>query len=112
MCTYLPVTIKQLNLDQNPDIPEMMYGDLFIIENSGMKQLSLRMNNIGDVGAKSISTTIKKNKTLKWLDLSMNHIGKEGVLALTHVTFNGLICIGTEIEWNFTSAISSQQSCR
>jgi hypothetical protein len=82
-----------------------MYGNLLVIEGSGMKQLSLRMNNIGDAGAKSISATIKRNKTLRWLDLSMNHIGKEGILELTHVRYVCLIRIGVETEWYFTSSI-------
>ncbi|KAJ3313002.1 hypothetical protein HDV04_002484 [Boothiomyces sp. JEL0838] len=76
------VNLRQLLLDQNPLIPEISYG-LFLGEDSCLRTLILRGNNITDLGAKLISNALKTNRNLVGLDLFENRIQKGGAEALS-----------------------------
>ncbi|KAJ3140902.1 hypothetical protein HK100_008441 [Physocladia obscura] len=77
LVAVLSSNIRLIALDENPDIPETLYGYL-LSEDSLIKHLSLRMNRITDVGAKMIASTLKINRTMQSLNLFMNCIGKDG----------------------------------
>ncbi|KAJ3011961.1 Leucine-rich repeat-containing protein 71 [Thoreauomyces humboldtii] len=82
MVPTLPLTfIRVLSLDQNPLVPGSSFAEL-MGEDSPVRHLSLRSNNLGDVGAKAIAEQLAVNKTLIGLNLWDNRIGKEGSEAL------------------------------
>ncbi|KAJ3275924.1 Leucine-rich repeat-containing protein 71 [Terramyces sp. JEL0728] len=74
--------IRQLLLDQNPFIPEISYA-LFLGEESCLRTITLRGNNITDLGVKLISNALKANRNLVGLDLFENKIQKGGAEALS-----------------------------
>ena len=50
-----------------------------------MEFTNLRINKIGDGGAKSLAEALKKNTTLEYLNLWHNEIGAEGAKAIAEV---------------------------
>jgi len=82
--------IKNVTLDQNPLIAsDELYSQL-ISNNSPIKFLSLRSNNITNKGAIALGESLKSNKNLSLLNLWNNKIGKEGAEAIADVSFRGL----------------------
>ncbi|KAJ3216732.1 Leucine-rich repeat-containing protein 71 [Dinochytrium kinnereticum] len=77
LTTILSTNIRNLSIDQNPSIPDHLFAYL-ISEESSLKTLSLRMNKIGDIGAKAIAGALKTNRVLMNLNLWGNAIGREG----------------------------------
>ncbi|KAI8820107.1 uncharacterized protein EV422DRAFT_578899 [Fimicolochytrium jonesii] len=77
----LLTTLRSLTLDQNPLIPDVHFADL-ISEDSQIRYLSLRSNNIGDPGAKAMAEMLKGNRALVSLNLWDNRVGAEGAEAL------------------------------
>lgn len=77
--------IKSLTLDQNPLYSsDELYSQL-ISNDSPLKFLSLRSNNITNKGAIAIGESLKSNKNLSLLNLWNNKIGKEGAEAIADV---------------------------
>ena len=79
--------IRELYIDQNPGISEMFFAGL-IGEDSNIRTLSIRSNNIGDSGAKAISGALKVNHSLAVLNLWDNHIGRDGAEDLADVSYH------------------------
>ncbi|KAJ3208640.1 Leucine-rich repeat-containing protein 71 [Entophlyctis luteolus] len=77
----LTSNLRSLNIDQNPKIPECLYG-LLLAEDSLLKALSLRTNGITDVGARALASTLRINRALTSIDLWGNLIGKDGACDL------------------------------
>jgi Ran GTPase-activating protein (RanGAP) involved in mRNA processing and transport len=84
LSTLLSSNIRDLTLDQNPLIPENLLGYL-LTDDTLLKHLSLRMNGIGDVGAKALATSLKTNRTLLSLNLWYNKIDVDGAVDLAEV---------------------------
>ncbi|KAI8904368.1 hypothetical protein EDD86DRAFT_213233 [Gorgonomyces haynaldii] len=74
--------IRHLTLDQNPLIPEVLYCNLILSEDSAIKNLVLRGNKITDIGCRLLGQALKSNRTLTNLNLFDNKIGFEGAEAL------------------------------
>jgi hypothetical protein len=74
-------TIRHLLLDRNPMISELNYPSL-IAEDSSLRILSLRGNNITDPGAKALAYALKQNRSLLSLNLFDNRIQKTGAEAI------------------------------
>ncbi|KAJ3293813.1 Leucine-rich repeat-containing protein 71 [Borealophlyctis nickersoniae] len=81
LTTVLTASIRVLTLDQNPSIPDTLFAYL-ITEESSLKSLSLRANNITDAGAKALAAALKTNRVLTSLSLWDNRVGKEGAEAV------------------------------
>ncbi|KAJ1553807.1 Leucine-rich repeat-containing protein 71 [Nowakowskiella sp. JEL0078] len=77
LVSVLNGNIRHLTVDQNPMIPENLLAYL-ISEDSCVKFLNVRSNQIGIVGAKSFAIALKSNRTLQSLSLWDNNIDKEG----------------------------------
>ncbi|TPX71415.1 hypothetical protein SpCBS45565_g01052 [Spizellomyces sp. 'palustris'] len=77
LTTVLSANIRVLSLDRNPLIPEHLWPYL-ITEESSVRSLSLRSNNIGDAGLKGLAEQLKSNRVLVSLSLWNNKITKEG----------------------------------
>lgn len=75
-------------MDNNPlpNDSENIYGSL-ISEESSIRLLSLRGNDIGDSGAATIAEGLKTNHSLVSLNLWGNKIGTNGVKALADVYY-------------------------
>lgn len=76
--------IRELFIDQNPDITETIFAG-FIGDDSNIKTLSARSNNIGDAGAKAIAAALKVNHSLTILNLWDNRIRRDGAEAIADV---------------------------
>ena len=76
-------------IDQNPGISDILFAG-FIGEDSNIKTLSVRSNDIGDGGAKAIATALKLNRSLSILNLWDNRIGRDGAEALADVNLREL----------------------
>jgi hypothetical protein len=83
--------IRELFIDQNPGITENLFAG-FIGEDSNVKTLSARSNNIGDVGAKAIAAALKVNRSLTILNLWDNNIRRDGAEAIADVSFTEILC--------------------
>ncbi|XP_051901842.1 leucine-rich repeat-containing protein 71 [Pristis pectinata] len=74
-------TLRSVVLDGNPIAQQPYY--LLMTEGSQLQHLTLRNNQIDDVGAKligeALSTTKKCNRTLLTLSLNFNHITDKGI---------------------------------
>nr|KAJ3422336.1 Leucine-rich repeat-containing protein 71 [Polyrhizophydium stewartii] len=79
--TASSLNIRTLFIDQNPQIPELLYANL-LGEESVIKTLSLRGNNLTDAGVKLIAAALKTNRMLTNLNLWDNCITREGAEAL------------------------------
>ncbi|KAL2916521.1 hypothetical protein HK105_203954 [Polyrhizophydium stewartii] len=88
--TASSLNIRTLFIDQNPQIPELLYANL-LGEESVIKTLSLRGNNLTDAGVKLIAAALKTNRMLTNLNLWDNCITREGAEALAEVLCNYLL---------------------
>jgi Ran GTPase-activating protein (RanGAP) involved in mRNA processing and transport len=77
--------IRELFIDQNPGVSEILFAG-FISEDSNVKTLSARSNNIGDAGAKAIAAALKINRSLTILNLWDNRIRRDGAEAIADVS--------------------------
>lgn len=102
--------IRQIAIDQNPLIPESLYSTL-IGEESCIRTLSLRANNITDVGAKLIANALKTNHVLVALDLFENKIQRFGaesfgeVINVTHLRLSN-----TTLHYRYQSELTQSLS--
>ncbi|KAJ3328328.1 Leucine-rich repeat-containing protein 71 [Blyttiomyces sp. JEL0837] len=87
LSTILSSNVKSLSVDQNPGIPQHLFAYL-VTDDSSLKHLSLRMNNITDAGAKALAGALKTNRGLISLNLWDNRIGKEGAADFAEVLSN------------------------
>jgi Ran GTPase-activating protein (RanGAP) involved in mRNA processing and transport len=77
--------IRTLSIDQNPFISDLLFANL-ITEESNLKSLSLRGNQLGDAGVKALANSLKVNRYLLHLSLWDNKIQKEGCEALSEAS--------------------------
>ncbi|KAJ3171946.1 hypothetical protein HK101_011199 [Irineochytrium annulatum] len=87
LSTVLSSNVRNLAIDQNPLIPDHLFSYL-ITDDSLIKSLSLRMNRIGDAGAKAIAGSLKSNRVLTSLNLWDNMVGKDGAIDIAEVLSN------------------------
>jgi Ran GTPase-activating protein (RanGAP) involved in mRNA processing and transport len=97
MNIVLAGSIQQVSIGRNPNISESLFSQL-LQEESNLRILSLRGNDIGDTGAKLIGSALKVNRNLVSLDLFDNKIKKQGAEAigesLKHNNYLQSLCIG------------------
>ena len=74
-------SLRIVSIDRNPLVPEAAHASL-LAEWSCIRLLSLRGNNIGNIGAKAIALALKSNRILVSLDLFGNKIQKYGAAGL------------------------------
>lgn len=92
--------IKNVTLDQNPLIAsDELYSQL-ISNNSPIKFLSLRSNNITNKGAIALGESLKSNKNLSLLNLWNNKIGKEGAEAIADALKINQTLVGLSLSRN------------
>jgi len=78
------LSLDKLILDENNirDDGAEVISEILILENSSLKILGLRKNNIGKIGIEAIACKLRKNSSLIAIYLDENHIGDDGIRAL------------------------------
>ena len=81
----LRMSSLQYMLERNKETPKLVSSNLAAILkiNSGLRELNLEDNLIGDNGAACLSEALKVNNSLTKLDLSLNKIGDNGATCLS-----------------------------
>lgn len=77
--------VAMFSLDVNPIADETAFAQFSQCDAKALKILSLRENEITEVGAVAISNSLKMNRQLVSLNLNGNRIGLDGCKALTEV---------------------------
>lgn len=74
--------LVELYIDYNPIGNGKLFSQLLTVDDTNLRLLSLRGNEITDDGAYSIATSLRSNRNLFALNLWGNKIGRDGAKAL------------------------------